>query len=243
MFRIFNFTNLSYINFTLPGISFASSDSTMGCLPHFARLLTSCPNLISLQLENATFDPISVTEIVAYLGNDIIFLRLRVFNVRWSGDDFGPDVDPTDWDGFFAPPGRYKHPLRLFFARHRAIEDLALGWLTHSAYEGDIDPDDMAQLFPSLKHLEGPAFLCNAITKSEIAQNLESLVLVDMTFLGETDWIAAMADGLRDMPKLRRLEIHAEEAGNIIDPLVLDGLLRKAPALETLECRLVVKNF
>ncbi|KEP50432.1 F-box-like domain protein [Rhizoctonia solani 123E] len=239
---IFDFTNLSHVNFNLPGISFTSSDS-VDCLPHLARLLTSCPNLVSLQLENATYDHISATNIVASLGNEIVFPRLRAFRITEADNNYGPDADAADWDGFFVPPGRYSHPLRLFFSRHKGIEDLALGWLADSVYEGDIDPEEMAQLFPSLKHLSGHAFLCNAITKSSIAQNLETLVVGYSALAGKKDWLAVMVAGLREMPKLRRLELGSGEYEGTIDPLELDGLLRMAPALEVLDCSFLVNNF
>ncbi|CAE6486781.1 unnamed protein product, partial [Rhizoctonia solani] len=160
-----------------------------------------------------------------------------------ADNNYGPDADAADWDGFFVPPGRYSHPLRLFFSRHKGIEDLALGWLADSVYEGDIDPEEMAQLFPSLKHLSGHAFLCNAITKSSIAQNLETLVVGYSALAGKKDWLAVMVAGLREMPKLRRLELGSGEYEGTIDPLELDGLLRMAPALEVLDCSFLVNNF
>ncbi|CAE6450068.1 unnamed protein product [Rhizoctonia solani] len=175
--------------------------------------------------------------------NEIVFPRLRVFRITEGGDNYGPDADAADWDGFFVPPGRYSHPLRLFFSRHRNIEDLALGWLTDSVYEGDIDPEEMARLFPSLKHLSGHAFLCNAITKSSIAQNLETLAVGYSALVGEKDWLAVMANGLREMPKLRRLELGSGEYEGTIDPLELDSLLRTAPALEVLDCQFQVNDF
>ncbi|CUA71253.1 hypothetical protein RSOLAG22IIIB_09420 [Rhizoctonia solani] len=217
-------------------------DSRMDYLSHMTRLLTSCPNLISLKLENATLDPISAKNIVASLGNNIVFPFLRVFKIYGGNGEFAADADDADWDGFFVPPGCYSHPLRLFFSRHQKIEDLALGWLSSYVYEGKIDPDEMLRLFPSLKHLEGPAFLCSPIIKSNVGQKVESLVVNDV-WAGKKDWIADMVIGLREMPKLLRLQLYSEDPEDVIDPLALDNLLRTTPLLETLDCRLGVNNF
>ncbi|KAH7333773.1 hypothetical protein B0J17DRAFT_631882 [Rhizoctonia solani] len=121
--------------------------------------------------------------------------------------------------------------------------DLAFGWLADSTYDDPTDPNEMAQLFPSLKHLEGPAFFCNPIVNSDIARNLESLVVADITFNGELDWLAVMVGGIQEMPKLRRLVVVAHGFEEVINLLVLDILLSVAPALEVLECRLMVADF
>ncbi|CAE6478531.1 unnamed protein product [Rhizoctonia solani] len=240
--RVFDFTNLSYIKLILPGILFTLTDSRMDYVSHMTRLLTLCPNLISLQLENATLDPISAKNIVASLGNNTVFPLLRVFKICGGGEESAADADNADWDGFFALPGCYSHPLRLFFSCHQKIEDLALGSLSSCVYEGKIDPDEMSRLFPSLKHLEGPAFLCNAIIKSNVGQKIESLVVNDV-WAGKKDWIADMVIGLREMPKLLRLQLYSEDPEDVIDPLVLDNLLRATPLLERFDCRLGVNNF
>ncbi|CUA70048.1 hypothetical protein RSOLAG22IIIB_14211 [Rhizoctonia solani] len=130
----------------------------------------------------------------------------------------------------------------MFFSRHQVIEDLALGWLSSWAYEGKIDPNEMSQLFPSLKHLEGPAFLCSAIIKSNVGQKIESLV-VNNVWAGKKDWIADLVIGLREMPKLLRLQLFSEDPEDVIDPLALDNLLRITPLLEMLDFRVGVNNF
>ncbi|KAG8690634.1 hypothetical protein FRC11_010234 [Ceratobasidium sp. 423] len=158
------------------------------CMLSLTRLLVSSPGLISLTLEDRSLDPISATAIVTSLGGYCVFPQLRVFRICWAGR-IESESDNMDWDSFFTPPGHNAHPLRFFFMRHKGIEDLALGWTRESVYEGAIDPDDVARLFPSLKRFEGPAFLCNAITKSDLALNLERLSVVDDTFYGQTQWL------------------------------------------------------
>ncbi|KAG8713612.1 hypothetical protein FRC11_011609, partial [Ceratobasidium sp. 423] len=204
-------------------------------LPPLTRLLTSSPGLISLTLANDFLEPISAINIVSSLGRTCVFPRLRIFRIHWANDEYYPEADNSDWEGFFTSPDRHSHPLRSFFLRHKGIEDLALGWYPDKSHEGDIDPDEIVQLFPNLKRFEGPAFLCNAITKSDIAQNLEALAMVDMTFLGQTDWLNAMGDGMRSMPRLRSLDIRAHGFREILDPLILDDFVLAAPGIETLE--------
>ncbi|KAG8713613.1 hypothetical protein FRC11_011610 [Ceratobasidium sp. 423] len=215
----------------------------MDYLPPLTRLLTSSPGLISLTLSNPSLDPVSAVNIVSSLGSAWVFPRLRTFRIHWASEEYPPEVDNSDWNHFFTLPGRDSHPLRSFFLRHQGIEDLALGWCPDKSYEGDIEPDDIVQLFPSLKRFEGPAFLCNAIIKSDIAQNLEALAMVDMTFLDQTDWLGAMGDGMRNMPRLRSLDIRAHGFREILDPLILDDFILAAPGIETLECRLEVTDF
>ncbi|KAG8697704.1 hypothetical protein FRC11_014911, partial [Ceratobasidium sp. 423] len=123
------------------------------------------------------------------------------------------------------------------------IEDLALGWTPQSVYEGAVDPSDVAQLFPSLKRFEGLAFPCNAITKSDLAQNLETLRVVDTTFFGQTQWLEKITGGLKTMPKLDWLDIRAHTWDDIPDPLVLSKFIQAAPALNTLECGLMAEDF
>ncbi|CAE6402058.1 unnamed protein product [Rhizoctonia solani] len=238
----FNFSNLSHISITLPGITFMSAEHSSGYLPPLTQLLTACPGLVSLTLKNMPPCPISVVNIVSSLGSNFVFSDLLIFRIHWISEKYQPVGDNINWSNFFSPPHSDSHRLRSFFLRHKGIEDLALGWSCGTSYEERIDPNEIVLLFPSLKRFEGPAFLCNAITKSDIAQNLEVLTIVD-PFMENTDWLDTMGGELRSMPKLRSLIIRAHGEDDILDPLVLDNFISAAPGIETLECRPAVHDF
>ncbi|CAE6357232.1 unnamed protein product [Rhizoctonia solani] len=241
---IFDFSNLSHISITFPyKISFKSFGGDLEYLPPLTRLLTSSPGLISLELKNSMFGYISTVNIVSSLGNTCVFPRLRVFRICWANEDHIPEIDNSDWNNFFTSPNRDSHPLRSFFLRHQGIDDLALGWSPRTSYEGKIDPNETVDLFPSLKNFQGPAFLCNAITKSDIAQNLETITVIDCTFNGEVDWLGAMADGLRGMPKLRSLHIATMGYREVCDPRTLKAFALAAPGMEDFWCVLEEVDF
>jgi hypothetical protein len=164
-----------------------------------------------------------------------------VLRIHWTSEQCNPLADDIDWNAFFTKSKQDFHPLRAFFLRHRTIEDLALGWSPKLSYTGRINPDEMSQIFPSLKRFEGPGFLCNAITKSDVAQRLEHLILVDLRFEREANWLNAMGDSPRHMPKLRWLEIQAR--GSSLDPVALGRVIEAAPNIETFDCGLTVHDF
>ncbi|CUA69188.1 hypothetical protein RSOLAG22IIIB_08318 [Rhizoctonia solani] len=219
-----NFSNLSHISLLLPHITLTSFCrgrvvNVDAIKPSTARAARTIIRRWEEWFRRWGLTPISAVNVVSALGNTLVFPHLRVFRIYWANDEYLPEIDNSDWNGFFTPPDCDSHPLRSFFLRHNKIEDLALGWTPDTAYHGKIDPDEIVRLFPRLKRFEGPAFLCNAITKPDIAQNLEALVMVDMTFVGQTDWLGAMAGELRN------------------------DFILAAPGIETIECRLVVKDF
>lgn len=242
---LMEFTNLSHFSLTVICPTFLHRTY----LNPVVSLIVSSPNLTSLSVNlHCQDDDIlfySPSTLVKALGN-VTLPRLHTFHARGSADTdrrhrFShyrrpggtPEQEPADLQA-----------LRAFFLRHPGIKDLALGWATPIEHPVEIDPEYLAQLFPSLKHFEGPSCLCHAIVASSLSSQLESLIIIDHTVDEEID-DPSLEDFIGEetnLPRLRRLAVWAPyEDGMEVWPLV--RLTRAATAFEGLELRSDVANY
>lgn len=114
---------------------------------------------------------------------------------------------------------------------------MSIGWVDECAYNQNIDPQTMAELLPSLKHLEAPAFFCGPVLASSLADKIETVGVLDGRFDSTGPNLNTIAEGVASLPKLRKLALHTEDSDPIeVEPLKI--LLSAAPALEELELRI-----
>lgn len=151
---LFNFTELTHISIR---------NVNQHQLTFVGQMLTASPNLVSLKLDVAPrgrtpgFPTImSPDEVLNYLGDQFTFTSLRSFHLQGGFCLYRHH--------FFTHTSSPTSPLRSFFERHPAIQDLGFNAAQSDApHHGKIQPMGLSQLFPSLKHFRGPAFLCRPL--------------------------------------------------------------------------------
>ncbi|KAF8597453.1 hypothetical protein BDV93DRAFT_547913 [Ceratobasidium sp. AG-I] len=202
----------------------------------FALLLRACPTLRSLTLnledDSASGFEWSPSALLSALDDDSsseAYTLPSLHTFRALGEE------TPNWDEFFESPE--SNALHRFFKRHPGLHTIGFGWIRESGHYQDIDPNEIVALFPSLKHLEAASFLRGPIISSELADQLESLVITDRMYEGGGPNLETVAQAARSLPKLKRIVLHAEQQDNI-EVETFKGLLRATPALEELEFRL-----
>ncbi|CAE6537083.1 unnamed protein product [Rhizoctonia solani] len=231
--QLLRFTNLTRFSLKSQGISHKFNFSQLEPLAH---LLQSSPSLefIVLDLKDTyhsgqTYSP---TVILEPLGDQFVLPRLHTFHMLGSAD--------PGWLEFASDP---THPFRTFLARHPSIRDLAIGCPMDIEGTG-INPDDLSQLLPSVKHLAIPSFMCESVVKSQLALHLESLVISDPSFHDE-DALDPVAEAMRirTLPNLRKLSIWAESEDFELTAGVVEAFTSAAKGLEELEFRVPVDDY
>ncbi|CAE6421622.1 unnamed protein product [Rhizoctonia solani] len=196
----------------------------------WAPVLIASPNLVSFSIRfyasrSIGFD---VSGLVAALGDQFTRPRLHTFGIHGYLDQ--------EWESLFDQSSQI-HTLWAFFKRHPNIQNLALahsydvdGYRSHT-----INPDHVAQLFPSLQRFKGPNILIRPLVFSSLAPQLKALTAGDYRL--DDYW--ASAEGPRNhittMPHLRELSIqaYAGDAKILLD--VLNTFITAAPGLEKIE--------
>jgi hypothetical protein len=83
--------------------------------------------------------------------------------------------DPKlDWDPVFHQRSN-PAPTRPFFINHQHIHTLIPDWMPEAFVA--VDPNEMQELFPALRHFVGHDFLCIALVQSDLLLQLESLCI------------------------------------------------------------------
>jgi hypothetical protein len=192
-------------------------------------LLRACPNLKSLNLYlldsqdvGNTWSPDGLLDTLGFA----VFPSLTAFRALGAVGQ--------DWEAFFDSPD--SNLLRAFLSRHPKLHTVGLGWVDGYDYYNYVDPQSMAALFPSLKHLEAPAFLCAPVLASSLANQLESVTVLDKMFSRIRPNLYAIAQGIAPLPNLRKLALHVDNQ-KWIEMDHLKRVLRSAPNLEELEYR------
>ncbi|CAE6536998.1 unnamed protein product [Rhizoctonia solani] len=228
------FTNLTHFSFKSESLPRGCDDEHLGAL---TSLLQSSPQLESIILSiedlGQTFETYSPTLILEPLGDQFVFPHLHTFHMLG-------DADP-DWFGFVSIPS---HPLRAFLARHTSIRDLAIGFPLEDVSGREMDPNDLSQILPSVKHLAFPSFLLKAVVTSKLASQLESLAISDPS-LYDDDPLgpAAEAMGENTLPNLRKLAIWADMGEFELGAEALVLFFSAAKGLEELEFRTEVQDY
>ncbi|CAE6361344.1 unnamed protein product [Rhizoctonia solani] len=192
----------------------------------FSDLFERCPTLESIEL-NLFNDVYKVEPYFAdmLLTQDFYAPRLHTF--RLLGD-----VD-IEWPMHISGA----HPLCAFLARHTLIEDLALG---HGQEYYDrptdvINPEDLAQILPSLRHFTGPLLLCEALVRSSLATQLESLVIfADQDTDKDTLESISKLFYETNLPKLRKIKL-VTHGSYKLESAVVESMVKGSKALEELE--------
>jgi hypothetical protein len=194
-------------------------------------LLENCPRLVSFTLEfdgHRSENGFLLSTFMEAIGYDLILPELRTFRILSS---------PTeDWDCFLDKSSSEVAPFRAFLTRHPALEDLAIVYNYESSEWDDLemDPEDIAQLLPSLKRFEGPGFMFLALVSSTLAPQLETIILSDTeAHEGELSF-GEIYNGAAPLPKLRQFTIQAGEMDTDIFFGILRGVVTSAPNLEKL---------
>ncbi|CAE7152830.1 unnamed protein product [Rhizoctonia solani] len=204
------------------------------------KLLASSPELVVLKLNfesksgEMTYDP---NTLVAALGNSYLFPHLRTFHMTGGAT--------PDWYEFFVHPESTTYPLRRFLATNPGIRDIALGTVPGGRiYDGTIPPEELAEIFPSVLHFEGPAFIVRRLVLSSIASQLESLALNDFELHSPTG--SSPLEGLRgriSLPRLKKFGILAWEVMENIHWDILQTIINAAPRLEEIEAKVCSQVF
>ncbi|KAG8687733.1 hypothetical protein FRC11_006671, partial [Ceratobasidium sp. 423] len=147
-------------------------------------------------------------------------------------DNWIGDVDP-DWSGFASST---PHALREFLARHALIQDFAIGYPLEPLGYGHVDPNNLPQLLPSVKHFACPSFMCEALIKSKLATQLESLAITDPS-LDDDESLGSLVSAMTEdmLPKLRKLRICAYLGYYVLEAEVFGAFFSAAKGLEELE--------
>ncbi|KAF8604824.1 hypothetical protein BDV93DRAFT_522145 [Ceratobasidium sp. AG-I] len=196
------------------------------------QMIRSSPDLITLELflesTGAAIDhawaPSKLFETI-----DLAFPKLRV--VR-----FGGSMIPQ-WPLLFTKRTHF----RTFFEQHPSLHTISLGWTRGLAGHHKVDAETVASLFPSLRHFEGPAFVCTAILSSPLSFQLESLSILDkqvdqnarQSNGQELDLMSQLAASASSLPKLRSLQIYVESESPSLWRAVRE-ITRAAPNLDEL---------
>ncbi|CAE6467010.1 unnamed protein product [Rhizoctonia solani] len=100
---------------------------------------------------------------------------------------------------------------RLFFERHQALQSISIAWVPGLNEQNDLGPEIVVSLFPSVRHFEGPAFLCASVLRSPLSLQLESLSILDKQ-LGSSKaaHINKLASAAESLPRLSTLNFYLE---------------------------------
>ncbi|KAG8758944.1 hypothetical protein FRC11_002834 [Ceratobasidium sp. 423] len=227
--ELLDFKDLTYFSLSLrylPNLVFSDEESEFH--KPLTAVLARCPQLSSILFDfdsDSGESQYSPTLVVAPLGDQFVFSNLRRFYAR--------GYENAGWLEFFENPD--SHPLRQFFVRHPRIEDLALGYVYETAYTDEIDPAEIARLFPSLKHFEGRAFIFIPLVLSTLAEQVETLVISDGRLSDYEAPLSRMYDKVSVLPKLRKFGIWSEtvDDGVLVD--VLRTIVHATSQLEEIE--------
>ena len=137
-------------------------------LKPIVEMIQASPNLRSLDLTlrthsswNATPWPDSSSSLFPVK----IFRDLRIYRVDGSAD--------PNWLSFFEAPET--NSFRSFVQLHPNLHTVSITSGGSVPGYDSVDRETLAELFPSLRHFEGPAFLCEALVRSTLAPFLETL--------------------------------------------------------------------
>jgi hypothetical protein len=191
-------------------------------------LLQKCPDIQSITVDLRDWASDGYTwspgVLCAALGG-VTFPSLHTFRALGAVN--------TDWSSFFESPE--ENPLHAFFTRHPALHTIGVGCVheTETMYSEAIDTAELTKLFPSLVHLEAPAFLCDSIMASSLADQIESLVILGEWYGPTATNPDTMIQVARRMPKLQRLTVPGMQDAQGMG--ALKQLLSAAPELKELK--------
>ncbi|KAF8607043.1 hypothetical protein BDV93DRAFT_332664 [Ceratobasidium sp. AG-I] len=147
-----------------------------------------------------------------------VFLDLCIYRADGSAD--------PNWVSFFETPETNK--FRSFLQLHPHLHTVSINSKEKINGYDNVDPETLAGLFPSLRHFEGPAFLCEALVQSTLAPRLETL---GISRTGPTNkLLLKVARKTTHLPELRTLKLMLYGATDNIKS-TLSGMLVATPKL------------
>ncbi|KAG9119017.1 hypothetical protein FRC07_006180 [Ceratobasidium sp. 392] len=184
-------------------------------------MVRASPNLRSLELDlsDPSMDRLRWSPDQLCSGLDTTFPNLRVLRMLGAAT--------PDWESFFESPDDSSY--RQFLKRHPKLHTVSMGWVHEHSWR-DFPAESLAALFPSLRHFEGPLFICQALVSSSIATQLESLTALDESLEGNE--IDELSESAFEMPSLRSLRFRLEDEELNSDAVT--KLLSLAPNLKQL---------
>ncbi|CAE6430189.1 unnamed protein product [Rhizoctonia solani] len=196
---LFAFTNLDRLAINSKFLAHGQSRLPESIL----TAIRSSPNLKSLELDlgepnietDRTWSPNKLFKEVGLVFPELHTLRL------------GGRVVPQ-WPLTLSKPST---SLRLFFEQHQALQSISIAWTPGLNEQSDLGPEIVVTLFPSVRHFEGPAFLCVSVLRSPLALQLESLSVLDK-YIGNSKakHINELANAAESLPKLSTLNFYLE---------------------------------
>ncbi|KAF8606859.1 hypothetical protein BDV93DRAFT_593387 [Ceratobasidium sp. AG-I] len=226
---VFSFSNLKYIR--LKDTKLPHDPDTNGHIaPSLVAMILRSPNLEHLELElqeNPDDDGFMsfgwLVEAIAPVLNHT-FHHLRVF--RLSGT--------ASIDSEYFLRLEETNLIRSFLFRHPQLHTLQLPWDWDMNFLIDEPLEDSPQALkgalPSLRHFEGPTYLCIVILQLDIAQNLEHLGILDASEDEESD-LLGFVTSFPQLPNLRRLEFMSTY---MLDNESFSGVLDATPNITEL---------
>ncbi|QRV75877.1 F-box-like protein [Ceratobasidium sp. AG-Ba] len=185
-------------------------------------MIKRSPNLrtLELDLKDVSMDHLkwSPDQLCSSLKNTT-FPELCVFRALGAAE--------PEWQSFFEEPDESSY--RTFFQRHPNLHTISMSWIREHSWPIE-KAEQLAALFPSLRHFEGPAFICQALASSGLATQLESLSLLDRIL--EDDEIVEFAENAVEMPNLQSLSFALESEE--LDSESLSKVLSLSPSLKKL---------
>lgn len=142
-----------------------------------------------------------------------VFRDLRTYRI-------GGTLDPN-WRSFFETPETNK--FRSFLQLHPHLDTVTIMPNPSVEQYHSVDPETLAGLFPSLRHFEGSAFLCEALVQSTLASRLETLGMS-----GSEPRLLRIAKTANHLPELRTLKLMLRQP---ITRTIISTLLAIAPKL------------
>ncbi|QRV83057.1 F-box-like domain protein [Ceratobasidium sp. AG-Ba] len=101
-------------------------------------------------------------------------------------------------------------------------------------HECTVSPEPFEALFPSLTHLEAPAFFCDSVMRSKLAGQLQYLKIIDLFPPHTGSGFSKAAQNAKAMPNLRKLIVDTRRNGPI-ESAAFAQLLGFVPDLEELQ--------
>ncbi|KAG8686411.1 hypothetical protein FRC09_014150 [Ceratobasidium sp. 395] len=183
-------------------------------------MIRASPDLRSLELNlrDVVFRGLAWTPDQLCSGLNVTFPNLRVLRTLGAAT--------PDWESFFNTPEASSY--HQFLRRHPELHTVSMGWVQGHSWR-DFSPEFVAALFPSLRHFEGPLFICQALTSSSVATQIESLSVLDESLEGGE--ISEFSESAVDIPNLQSLSLRSREP---LNGDALSKLLSLTPRLRKL---------
>ncbi|KAG9088907.1 hypothetical protein FRC07_012450, partial [Ceratobasidium sp. 392] len=140
-----------------------------------------------------------------------------------------------DWGGLFNLSDMGS--LRAFLVRHRSLRTVTFG-ATYGYKSGDSNPKNVEAFLPSLRHFEAVSSLCEAVMNSQIAAQIQSLHITNIS----AAQMHLVPCALQLMPMLQDLSVRDGWGSPGARSVADKDLVVYHPQLEELELEPDIRN-